>query len=61
MDVKKEGVEEIVSTYIKPIQDSLLQIEAELNELQKNELYRIKIDLNQNKNFYDKMKEFDAC
>jgi len=42
------------------MQDSLLQIETELNELQKNELYRIKIDINQNKIFYDKMKEFDA-
>lgn len=38
MDIKKEGIEEIIVHFIRPIQDQLMQIEHELNELQKNEL-----------------------
>lgn len=39
---------EIVRYYLNPLQESINRIEHELNELQKNELHRIKIDLNNN-------------
>mmetsp|Transcript_56227 Transcript_56227/g.122358 ORF Transcript_56227/g.122358 Transcript_56227/m.122358 type:complete len:113 (-) Transcript_56227:1142-1480(-) len=50
-NVKNESEQEIVKFLVKPIQDNILAVEDELIEIEKNELHRIKVDLNQNKNF----------
>jgi len=45
---------------MQPFQKCILEIESELKNLEKNEIFRIKVDLKENRNFYLRMKELDV-
>lgn len=50
---------QIIRHYALPLLKSVQKIEVELHQLEQNDLWRIKLDLNQNKSFYDAVFEFD--